>query len=646
MSSAMQQTQPPPTGMTSTTASSTPKMRSTATVQPSTTCANGTLPPRASSFAAALRNLAAKNAEDTSAAAAAGEKKRSKKGQQQQLHPAPPPTAGVGVIPFGATQPPTQSSVAPIGTIAPTMMCGAQATLLDVRKVIRWFESRHARMWLILHPSVWGTRCFTYLGPWKVSEILSKVSAGGYENILTNTFFFQGFDRSSSSDVNSTTATLTTTTSSEQLISSHFIGSGFQPYKPEASPPVGVKKPPLPPPFGASVVQQQQQQQHQPSAMHHHLHNPQYAAAAAALQAAYHAALYGAQPQMAYDPETLYRLQLERYAAVTGLAIGNPSQLGPFGGAMPTAPYQCPPMEDEKGVKASEEKKKAGRLGNSSPAAARPASSSSKSKSSKSKISIPAAAAKSSPSFPLQDFLPHFPPGAAAAHNPFLSHPLLPHLSLSDPSATAKKVDLSEQQMIRLPTKPLDISEVTRTTSAATSESLTNFNQLKLKPPQPPPNSKRMFVRPFEDDFKTESPGGKENSNVVKVMPFNNKSGNQILESNNNEVKAVVQKQEPAAAAAASKKTSEVKEQFAVLRSLMTAPPISARLGEAAAVVGRDSSPSAPLSTSQPYSAASWTTSPENEEKEHVFKEPVTKEKLKYLRYFRLVTHRKKNGMS
>ena len=28
----------------------------------------------------------------------------------------------------------------------------------------------------------------------------------------------------------------------------------------------------------------------------------------------------------------------------------------------------------------------------------------------------------------------------------------------------------------------------------------------------------------------------------------------------------------------------------------------------------------------------------------HVFKEPVMKEKLKYLRYFRLVTHRKKNG--
>ena len=90
------------------------------------------------------RSLAAKNAEDAAAAATAvGEKavKKSKKSHQQN----PPQlqnqaASGGGVIPYGATQPVPPPAVPPIGTIAP-MLSGAQATLMDVRKVILLSQS-------------------------------------------------------------------------------------------------------------------------------------------------------------------------------------------------------------------------------------------------------------------------------------------------------------------------------------------------------------------------------------------------------------------------------------------------------------------------------------------------------------------------
>ena len=57
--------------------------------------------------------------------------------------------------------------------------------------------------------------------------------------------------------------------------------------------------------------------------------NPHYIAA---LQAAAYqtAALYGAAAVPGYDHEALYRLQLERYAAVTGLAIPGGPSLGAY----------------------------------------------------------------------------------------------------------------------------------------------------------------------------------------------------------------------------------------------------------------------------------------------------------------------------
>ena len=77
----------------------------------------------------------------------------------------------------------------------------------------------------------------------------------------------------------------------------------------------------------------------------------------------------------------------------------------------------------------------------------------------------------------------------------------------------------------------------------------------------------------------------------------------------------------------------------------MTAPPMSATSAAAArrspshvqkvavGVAAADDSNGPTIKSSKSCSGAN-----------HVFKEPVMKEKLKYLRYFRLVTHRKKNG--
>ena len=72
----------------------------------------------------------------------------------------------------------------------------------------------------------------------------------------------------------------------------------------------------------------------------------------------------------------------------------------------------------------------------------------------------------------------------------------------------------------------------------------------------------------------------------------------------------------------------------------MTAPPMSATT---AAAIRRSPSHVQKVvvaDSSGPTTKSSKSCSGAN----HVFKEPVMKEKLKYLRYFRLVTHRKKNG--
>ena len=69
----------------------------------------------------------------------------------------------------------------------------------------------------------------------------------------------------------------------------------------------------------------------------------------------------------------------------------------------------------------------------------------------------------------------------------------------------------------------------------------------------------------------------------------------------------------------------------------MTAPPMSATT---AAAVRRSPSHVQKVVVADSSGPTTKSCSGAN----HVFKEPVMKEKLKYLRYFRLVTHRKKNG--
>ena len=69
----------------------------------------------------------------------------------------------------------------------------------------------------------------------------------------------------------------------------------------------------------------------------------------------------------------------------------------------------------------------------------------------------------------------------------------------------------------------------------------------------------------------------------------------------------------------------------------MTAPPMSATT---AAVSARCGGAAHDQVDKDPSDWSGPARSCDN----HVFKEPVMKEKLKYLRYFRLVTHRKKNG--
>ena len=210
----------------------------------------------------------------------------------------------------------------------------------------------------------------------------------------------------------------------------------------------------------------------------------------------------------------------------------------------------------------------------------------------------------------------------------YLTHPspMFPPASLLDTNAAAAAVAVAAaaahkaDDMIRLPTKPLDISQVKTTTLVKESATAAKVSD------DSPPAAKRRFVRPFEDDF------GGSKANV-------NGSGNNFhpVESNNNEVKAISKPPEP---------TEEIKaEQFTVLRSIMTAPPMSARSTASAVAASSDSTTTA----STPTTTLTAASSLKQDEcpalaADNVFKEPVTKEKLNYLRYFRLGTHRKKIG--
>ena len=72
----------------------------------------------------------------------------------------------------------------------------------------------------------------------------------------------------------------------------------------------------------------------------------------------------------------------------------------------------------------------------------------------------------------------------------------------------------------------------------------------------------------------------------------------------------------------------------------MTAPPMSATSASAAVAARCGAAAQVQRAVAAVPDPAANAEGADN----HVFKEPVMKEKLKYLRYFRLVTHRKKNG--
>ena len=117
-----------------------------------------------------------------------------------------------------------------------------------------------------------------------------------------------------------------------------------------------------------------------------------------------------------------------------------------------------------------------------------------------------------------------------------LLRPHFPATSVSSSAAT--------DQLIRLPTKPLDISEVSNNPAAP-----------NMKRDASPPASKK----PFEETEceSGNSGGGGKRDNVVKVPPFSNRQRAIVIESNNNEV---VGKREENGGSSTSK------EQFAVLR--------------------------------------------------------------------------------
>ena len=142
--------------------------------------------------------------------------------------------------------------------------------------------------------------------------------------------------------------------------------------------------------------------------------------------------------------------------------------------------------------------------------------------------------------------LPMLPPEFAqpfALPSPFSSAAQLlrPHFPATSAASSAPA-----EQLIRLPTKPLDISEVSKNPAAVPT---------KKPDATPPPPSKKSFE---DAECVSGTSGGGKRDNVVKVPPFSNRQqGAIVVESNNNEV---VGKREENGG------ISNSKEQFAVLR--------------------------------------------------------------------------------
>ena len=135
-------------------------------------------------------------------------------------------------------------------------------------------------------------------------------------------------------------------------------------------------------------------------------------------------------------------------------------------------------------------------------------------------------------------------PTTAAANNPLsLPLPMLPEFAqpFAFPSAVQLRPhfqsaataasNAAQEPLIRLPTKPLDISEVSRSSAAPTK---------KLDTSPPPP--KRVITRPFDevaadlpDIDQDNSSNNIKRDNVVKVPPFSNRQRAIVVETNNNE---------------------------------------------------------------------------------------------------------------
>ena len=212
---------------------------------------------------------------------------------------------------------------------------------------------------------------------------------------------------------------------------------------------------------------------------------------------------------------------------------------------------------------------------------AKPGSSSSKkSSSSKHKSPAGAAAAMTHSTTPttlpmMPDFshpypLPPFP--AAVQLRPHFPGSAAVHVG----AASDKAASSQQEQLIRLPTKPLDISEVSKNAGAATAAGVTVTTE----------EGKKSFVRPFEDaaaagatesrpekgsgtsySGQQESGGGSsgdgKRDNVVKVPPFSNRQRIVVENNNNNNNENNFKKEEEEISSGVS---STSKEQFAVLR--------------------------------------------------------------------------------
>ena len=142
--------------------------------------------------------------------------------------------------------------------------------------------------------------------------------------------------------------------------------------------------------------------------------------------------------------------------------------------------------------------------------------------------------------------LPMLPPEFA---QPFaLPSPFSPAAQLLRPHFPATSVASSApaDQLIRLPTKPLDISEVSKNPAAPNK-----------KLDDSPSASTKSFEDTECESGNSGGGGGGKRDNVVKVPPFSNRQRAIVFESNNNEV---VGKREENGGSSTSK------EQFAVLR--------------------------------------------------------------------------------